>query len=383
MNGEWRFSWGSPVTYRPKRPTWWPLATKIINETRMATEEAAMLNAEMPSRDISSYYEDIDDTLIHDPDDSSNLKPSLYIINQVGQGFALIFIMTTAITLNICVVANIRKCSLKLRTVHFLLVQHLCIADLFGALFILPVPLLTTLRETWDAPSELCRFSSAVNVALWLQHILMFVMLKVDRVLASFLPIGRYPIVSVPACTMIIGGSWLVSASVAASVSSGVGSKFEPSVLLCVPRLPREFGITICTLYCSAFATMVVGYVIVILMLKRQESQREQNLELSNQEGGVIVVNNSSAGSSGRGLIRSTLASMFVTAAHLLLYVPTLLVLGLPGAIEHPVPVFLCALVVYSEFLVHPLVLLCSSTKLRNEVRKSLLGGIKKKLLSF
>jgi hypothetical protein len=57
----------------------------------------------------------------------------------------------------------------------------------------------------------------------------------------------------------------LLALALGAGVTSAAGAKFEPSLLLCAPGLPHEFGITLVSLYCSAFASMVIGYVVLIV----------------------------------------------------------------------------------------------------------------------
>lgn len=49
-----------------------------------------------------------------------------------------------------------------------------------------------------------------------------------------------------------------------------------------------------------------------------------------------------------------------------------MLVIGLHGWFLHPIAILLCDLIVYSEFLIHPVVLLSTSTRLRTEIRQTL-----------
>ena len=77
-----------------------------------------------------------------------------------------------------------------------------------------------------------------MNVSLWLQHIVMFAMLKIDRVLASCLPFGRYPLLSVEIVTAIIISAWVLAFFVAALVTVLFKSSYEPAVVLCIPELP-------------------------------------------------------------------------------------------------------------------------------------------------
>ena len=63
----------------------------------------------------------------------------------------------------------------------------------------------------------------------------MFAMLKIDRVLASCLPFGKYPIFSVEVVTVIVLLSWVVSFFVAGVVTALFNSSYEPAVVLCIP----------------------------------------------------------------------------------------------------------------------------------------------------
>jgi hypothetical protein len=72
-----------------------------------------------------------------------------------------------------------------------------------------------------------------------------------------------------------------------------------------------------------------------------------------------------------RGVEKTALASFLVTVCHFLLYVPTMLVIGLRGAFLHPIAILVCDMVVYAEFIVHPTVLLCTSTRMRQEIRQT------------
>ena len=49
-----------------------------------------------------------------------------------------------------------------------------------------------------------------------------------------------------------------------------------------------------------------------------------------------------------------------------------MLVIGLHGRWLHPIAILLCDMIVYSEFLIHPVVLLSTSTRLRTEIRQTL-----------
>ena len=97
----------------------------------------------------------------------------------------------------------------------------------------------------WDFGSTACIINSIINVSIWFQHIVMFAMLKIDRVLASCLPIGKYPLFSCEIVTVVIVLSWVVSVSVASMVTLLFKCDYEPAVVLCIPELPIGFFITV------------------------------------------------------------------------------------------------------------------------------------------
>lgn len=103
------------------------------------------------------------------------------ILNGPFQAMLLAMLVLLSIGANACVINNIRHNCIKLRSTHFILIQHLCMADLIGASLILPAPLVTSIRGKWEGGPNLCHLSSVVNVSLWLQHVFMFLMLKVPH----------------------------------------------------------------------------------------------------------------------------------------------------------------------------------------------------------
>ncbi|KZS01221.1 Uncharacterized protein APZ42_002186 [Daphnia magna] len=105
--------------------------------------------------------------------------PPVSILNGPFQAVLLSLLVVMSIGANACVINNIRHNCIKLRSTHFILIQHLCMADLIGASLILPAPLVTSFRGRWEGGPNLCHLSSVVNVSLWLQHVFMFLMLKV------------------------------------------------------------------------------------------------------------------------------------------------------------------------------------------------------------
>ena len=57
------------------------------------------------------------------------------------------------------------------------------------------------------------------------------------------------------------------------------------------------------------------------------------------------------------------------------LYVPTVLVVGLHGWLLSPLLIVVCDMFVYSEFLIHPIVLFVSSDRLRLDIWLNLLSN--------
>ena len=115
----------------------------------------------------------------------------VYILSRPVQCLLILLILMSALVINALVVHNICESDLKLRSVNFLLIQHLCVSDCVGAALVLPAPLLATARGRWDFGSAVCKANSTLNIALWLQHFIMFALLKVDRSMATCLPIGE------------------------------------------------------------------------------------------------------------------------------------------------------------------------------------------------
>jgi hypothetical protein len=103
---------------------------------------------------------------------------------------------------------------------------------------------------------------------------------------------------------------------------------------------------------------MVTGYIFVMVYLKRKEARM-------NDHNGMRVVDH-------KVLERAALTSFLITISHFLLYVPTMMVIGLHGWFLHPVAILFCDMIVYAEFLVHPAVLLATSTRLRAEIWRTL-----------
>ena len=119
-----------------------------------------------------------------------------------------------------------------------------------------------------------CTMYTEKKFSLFLfQHIVMFAMLKIDRVLASCLPYGKYPLLNIKIVLAIIFSTWIFSFFVASLVTAIFKSVYEPAVVLCIPTLPIGFFITIFSVYCLALLGMVGGYIMVLICLKKKQAQ--------------------------------------------------------------------------------------------------------------
>ena len=97
----------------------------------------------------------------------------------------------------------------------------------------------------------------------------MFALLKVDKVMASTLPLGKYPVISLSKVKVIILLSWILSFSVSAIVNTLYPYSYEPAVVLCIPLLPIGFFISVFSVFCVIFTCIVFGFFISIIYLKK------------------------------------------------------------------------------------------------------------------
>ena len=139
----------------------------------------------------------------------------------------------------------------------------------------------------WDFGHSLCKLNSIINIGIWVEHIILFAILKVsshhlkvstqnlwtmfqvDKIFASVLPIGKYPLLSVSAMTVIVRLSWLVSLLVSLSVNAAFPSSYEPAAVLCIPLLPSGFFFTLLTFLSLIFVSLIVGFSGTFLFLRK------------------------------------------------------------------------------------------------------------------
>ena len=102
-----------------------------------------------------------------------------------------------------------------------------------------------------------------------MEHIIMFALLKMDKIMAATLPIGKYPLLSADKVTVIVVLTWLLSFSVSILVNSFYPCSYEPAVVLCIPVLPVGFFITMFSSFCVIFVFIIIGFLSCIVYLKK------------------------------------------------------------------------------------------------------------------
>ena len=162
----------------------------LMDEDDLASQHSLPLNVEVVKSGVVGdndstrlldeiLLEEVVTAISNGVADGDEFATPVSILNGPSQATLLALLVVFSIFANACVINNIRHNCIKLRSTHFILIQHLCVADLIGASLILPAPLVTSFRGRWEGGSTLCHLSSVVNVSLWLQHVFMFLMLKV------------------------------------------------------------------------------------------------------------------------------------------------------------------------------------------------------------
>lgn len=72
----------------------------------------------------------------------------------------------------------------------------MCITDSIGALFVLPVPMVSFIKGYWDWSDTACTIISTTTACCWTMHLVAVALYRADRVFAVWLPTGRYPLIS-------------------------------------------------------------------------------------------------------------------------------------------------------------------------------------------
>ena len=95
---------------------------------------------------------------------------------------------------------------------------------------------------------------------------------KVDKIFASVLPIGRYPL-SVSSISVIVRLSWLVSLIISVTVNMASPCSYEPAAVLCIPLLPSAFFFTLSSLAGFIFICLIIGFSATLVFLKKVGTQ--------------------------------------------------------------------------------------------------------------
>ena len=96
---------------------------------------------------------------------------------------------------------------------------------------------------------------------------------KVDKIFASVLPIGRYPL-SVGRISVLVRLSWLLSLAVSLTVNLVYPCSYEPAAVLCIPLLPSAFFFTLLSFISFIFVCLIVGFTATILFLRKVWNHR-------------------------------------------------------------------------------------------------------------
>ena len=91
---------------------------------------------------------------------------------------------------------------------------------------------------------------------------------KVDKIFASVLPIGRYPL-SVSRISVIVRLSWLLSLLISVTVNLAYPCTYEPAAVLCIPLLPSAFFFTLSSLAGFIFICLIIGFSATLVFLKK------------------------------------------------------------------------------------------------------------------
>ncbi len=70
----------------------------------------------------------------------------LHLLSQPLQCILIILVILLTVASNVSIILNISLNELKRRNTNFVLIKHLCIVDLCGAILIVPVPLAATIQ---------------------------------------------------------------------------------------------------------------------------------------------------------------------------------------------------------------------------------------------
>ena len=206
----------------------------------------------------------------------------IHLVSRVTQILFIIIIILVSVLANLLIITTICWCDVKSKMVSYQLVNCLCFVDLLGAVTILPVPLAVTIQGQWSLTDNMCFVNSFLTLLIWMEHMIMFALLKVDKVLVSVLPARKYPVMSVFWTRVLVLLTWILSALVSFIINTVYRVEYEPAVLLCIPTLPQPFFLTAMAVLTTIIVAVIIGFLGTLLHLKKTKS-RIQDGTASNQ----------------------------------------------------------------------------------------------------
>ena len=112
-----------------------------------------------------------------------------------------------------------------------------------------------------------------VNLVIWIEHMIIFAMMRLDKMAMMILSPGKYLQISPEKVTLGIVLSWILSAIISLTLNSLYPSAYEPAVVLCIPVLPSGFFYTFFCLFCLIFGGVIIGFIIAIIYVKKIQVQ--------------------------------------------------------------------------------------------------------------
>ena len=194
-------------------------------------------------------------------------------MSRVVQIIFIIIIMLVSVLANLLIMTTICWCDIKSKIVSYQLINCLCFVDLLGAVTILPVPLAVTIQGQWSLTDNMCFVNSFLTLLIWMEHMIMFALLKVDKVLVSVLPARKYPVMSVFWTRVLVVLTWLLSALVSFIINTVYRVEYEPAVLLCIPSLPQPFFLTAMAVLATIIISVIIGFLGTLLYLKKGKTR--------------------------------------------------------------------------------------------------------------
>ena len=130
----------------------------------------------------------------------------------------------------------------------------------------------------------MCFINSFLTLLIWMEHMIMFALLKVDKVLVSVLPARKYPVMSVFWTRVLVLVTWVLSAVVSFIINTVYMVEYEPAVLLCIPTLPQPFFLTAMAVLAFIIVSVIIGFLGTLVYLKKAKTRiQDETAAASNQ----------------------------------------------------------------------------------------------------